>query len=177
MDEGSRGEQGCPVVGLWNATVANDALRVPRTRATVVSGLEPAGDPDCDRPGAHHRLPRCIRWNDRRGQRDGASDGQRRFARLRKTEPRVTQPLAIRRLDLASTSSFTRGGLSRKSAQGDLVRPVTTSVSHPSRRCTSFNLAGMSICCTQVGRQSPQPTQDVPFRVKAAYSFRARSRS
>ena len=55
--------------------------------------------------------------------------------------------------------------------------PVTTSVSHPSSRCTSFNLAAMSISCTQVGRQSPQPTQDVPFRVKAAYSFRARSRS
>ena len=55
--------------------------------------------------------------------------------------------------------------------------PVTTSVSHPSSRCTSFNLAAMSISCEQVGRQSPQPTQDVPFRVKAAYSLRARSRS
>ena len=53
--------------------------------------------------------------------------------------------------------------------------PLTTSVSHPSRRCTSFNLAAMSISCEQVGRQSPQPTQDVPFRVKAAYSFCARS--
>ena len=55
--------------------------------------------------------------------------------------------------------------------------PVATSVSHPSSRCTSFNLAAMSISCEQVGRQSPQPTQDVPFRVKAAYSLRARSRS
>ena len=55
--------------------------------------------------------------------------------------------------------------------------PVTTSGSHPSSRCTSFNLAAMSISCEQAGRQSPQPTHDVPFRVKAAYSLRARSRS
>ncbi len=51
------------------------------------------------------------------------------------------------------------------------------SLSHPNSRCTSFSLAAMSISCEQVGRQSPQPTQDVPFFVKAAYSFRARSRS
>ncbi len=55
--------------------------------------------------------------------------------------------------------------------------PHPTSTSHPSSRCTSFNFAAMSISCGQAGRQSPQPTQDVPFRVRAAYSFRARSRS
>ena len=62
-----------------------------------------------------------------------------------------------------------------KSARGS--GSVARSVSHPSSRCTSFNLAAMSISCEQVGRHSPQPTQDVPFRVKAAYSLRARSRS
>jgi hypothetical protein len=39
-------------------------------------------------------------------------------------------------------------------------------------------LAAMSISCEQVGRHSPQPTQEVPFRIKAAYSlvFRIRQK-
>ena len=71
---------------------------------------------------------------------------------------------------------LTRGGVSAKMATRRSV-PVSTSACHPSSRCTSFNLAGMSISCVQAGRQSPQPTQDVPSFVKAAYSLLARSRS
>lgn len=54
---------------------------------------------------------------------------------------------------------------------------VAKTIAQPSSRCTSFNFAGMSISWVQDGRQSPQPAQDVPFLVKAAYSFRARSSS
>ena len=50
------------------------------------------------------------------------------------------------------------------SSGGSLTKPIP----HPSSRCTSLNLAGMSISCTQAGRQSPQPTQEVPFFVTAA---------
>ena len=101
---------------------------------------------------------------------------RRRLVWVRKTKPRVTQPLALVRWAFTSLQSL----LTRRivhAISGRESRPVTTSVSHPRSRCTSFNLAGMSISWEQVGRQSPQPTQDVPFRVKAAYSFRARSSS
>ena len=86
------------------------------------------------------------------------------------------QPVATRQLDLDATSRIHARRVNHEIGAME-AGPVTTSVSHPSRRCTSFNLAGMLISCVQVGRQSPQPTQDVPFFVKAAYSCRARSRS
>ncbi len=73
-----------------------------------------------------------------------------------------------------------RGLTPRRRLDAPIVRAtgsVGILIDHPNSRCTSFNLAGMSISWEQVGRQSPQPTQAVPFRVREAYSFRARSTS
>ena len=68
VDEGSQGEQGCPVVGLWDSTVANDALRVPRSRATFASRPESAGDPDRDQTRDTPTAP-VVHWMERPSRR------------------------------------------------------------------------------------------------------------
>jgi hypothetical protein len=86
-----------------------------------------------------------------------------------------TQRARTRRLDLCCTdiASLAADFPRATSVSG----PVAMTIDQPSRSWTSFNLATMSISWEQVGRQSPHPTQDVPFRDKPAYSRRARSRS
>ena len=124
----------------------------------AVSGCPPTVEIVCSSPGLSH----CGLGLNPRPPDPGRCDRAQRI-RLGLAQPLPPASLHLRRIVHAITA---RGS-----------GPVTTSISHPSSRCTSFNLAAMSISCEQVGRQSPQPTQDVPFRVKAAYSLRARSNS
>ena len=139
------------------------------------------------RPLPHHRAKHTASrqanrdLHDRRGRPDGGRHPRfsRRGRRHSVQHPdRFVQNRGSGQRRFLGTHS-TRGGESKvdhpSAASGS--GSITTMLDQPSSRCTSFNLAEMLISWEQVGRQSPQPTHEVPFRVKAGYSFRARSRS
>src|SRR5262249_32545402 len=73
---GSSGKHDRRLVGLRDETVANGALRVPRSGGAAAAAVEPAGHPDCDRRRPHRRNARGVGWNHGGGECVAASLAQ-----------------------------------------------------------------------------------------------------